>query len=74
MGDIEFVILLVLLLWTIYRIPSRWRQDLYLTWILDQLTEIDADARGVPVSRIQEEFRNYLSNRSAVSALRRLFW
>ena len=74
MGNIEFVILLVLLLWLIYRVPSRWRQDFYLTYILGQLAQIEANSRGVPLSKIEEEFRNYLSNKSAVSLTRRFFW
>lgn len=74
MGDIEFVILLVLLLWLIRCIPSRWQQDVRLKWIHDQLNEINANARGIPLSRVEEEYRNYLSNRSAESLTRRLFW
>ena len=74
LGNIEFVILLVLLLWLIYRVPSRWRQDFYLTYILGQLAQIEANSRGVPLSKIEEEFRNYLSNKSAVSLTRRFFW
>ena len=74
MSDLQFCILVLLLLWLIRRIPSRWQQDLRLKWIHDQLNEINASARGIPLSRVEEEYRNYLSNRSAESLIRRFFW
>jgi hypothetical protein len=74
MSDLQFAILVLLLLWLIHRIPSRWQQDVRLKWIHDQLNEINASARGIPFSRVEEECRNYLSNRSAESLTRRFFW
>ena len=74
MSDLQFCILVLLLLWLIRPIPSRWQQDLRLKWIHDQLNEINAGVRGIPLSRVEEEYRNYLSNRSAESLTRRFFW
>ena len=74
MNGFQFVILVVLLLWIIHRIPSRWERDVYRKWTHDQLNKINAQIRGVPVSEIEQEFSNYISNRSAISLLRRFFY
>jgi len=66
LSHLEFIIVVVLLVWIIRRLPTPWVYDMYLRRMLSQLNDIEAHARGVPLEQIKQEFSNTISDTTAI--------
>jgi hypothetical protein len=70
MEDWQFLVLLMLLLWILWRTrvtaqTSPWLRDALLRRMFNQLNHIEAAVRHVDVSEVEEETENWWSNEAA---------
>jgi hypothetical protein len=60
MTDWEFGVLVVLMLWILWRVPVAWRQWMVLRRIYRQLNLIEAHVRNVPLAEVEKEWDSWL--------------
>jgi hypothetical protein len=60
--DWEFGIVIVLLLWILWRVPVAWRTEMILRRIYRQLNLIESHVRNVPLVVVEEEWDVWYEN------------
>jgi hypothetical protein len=55
----EFVVLVTLLLWILWRVPVAWRTNLVLRRLWRQLNIIEANVRHVPLDVVEKEWNGW---------------
>jgi hypothetical protein len=60
--DWEFGIVIVLLLWILWRVPVAWRTEMILRRIYRQLNLIESHARNVPLAVVEKEWDVWCEN------------
>jgi hypothetical protein len=59
MDWLQFFIIVALLLWIVWRLPSRIAQDVLMRRLLQQLNQIESGASGVSVDGIEQKWMDY---------------
>jgi hypothetical protein len=58
----EFVVLVALLLWILWRVPVAWRTNIVLRRLWRQLNIIEAHVRHVPLDDVEKEWDGWEEN------------
>jgi TPR repeat protein len=79
MADWQFLILVALLLWLLWRTraaaeTSRWLRDALLRRMFEQLNILEAQRRGIPVAEVQKESEQWWEDERAREAGRPKGW
>jgi hypothetical protein len=59
MGWLQFLVIVILLLWVIWRLPPRIAQDVLMRRLFRQLNQIESAATGVSVDGIEQKWLDY---------------